>query len=308
MKKCLLFFLVFILCLACTFPVSAAPTVLVDGTQLAFDVPPAIEDGRTLVPLRAIFEALGAEVLWDGKTQTVTALAGDTQIDLTIGQLTAHINNEPYTLDVPAKITDGRTMVPLRFVSEALGAKVQWDGSSQTITITTPNAKTKVVDYEPFVFRNTTWGASVDEVKASEGDLPFQGFENNSLYLLFYYDVRLAGYPCILGYAFTEDRLLSARYVLDSSSLNTGNLLDSYYTLEQMLSDKYGPASFEPVWYDEQYIDSIEKWGYAVRNGDLEVYSYWEYNNTLIEIDMYGLDNEIIWTVYFTDLEFIESI
>lgn len=121
-----------------------APTVFLDGKQLSFDVPPTLDNGRTLVPLRGIFEALGAEVQWDGATQTVTATKGNTTIKLTVGGQ-AYKNGQPITLDVPAKIINGRTLVPLRFVSEALGASVKWDGSTQTITIASQPAINGIV-------------------------------------------------------------------------------------------------------------------------------------------------------------------
>jgi len=114
----------------------AAPQVILDGRTLTFDVPPIIENDRTLVPLRAIFEALGANVQWDGQTQTVTAVKGSTEAKLTIGSHIAYKKGQPVTLDVPAKIINDRTMVPLRFVSEALGAAVDWNGETQTVTIT----------------------------------------------------------------------------------------------------------------------------------------------------------------------------
>jgi competence protein ComEC len=132
MKRTILLSLVLILCLTGT--ALAAPTVVLNGNTLSFDVPPAIEDGRTLVPLRTIFEALGSQIQWDGATQTVTATKDNTEIKLTIGGQ-AYKNGQPVSLDVPAKITEGRTLVPLRFVSEALGCEVSWDGSTQTITI-----------------------------------------------------------------------------------------------------------------------------------------------------------------------------
>ena len=111
-------------------------TVTVNGTLLGFDVPPVIVDGRVLVPLRVIFEALGAPVGWDAATRTVTAVRGATTIRLEIGSQTAYISGEPVALDVPAQIRDGRTLVPLRFVAEALGAAVAWDGATRSITIT----------------------------------------------------------------------------------------------------------------------------------------------------------------------------
>jgi len=114
---------------------SAAPRVLLDGKLLSFEVPPVAEQGRTLVPLRAIFEALGADVQWDGATRTVAATKAQTTVRLTVGVRTAYKDGTPIALDVPAKIINGRTLVPLRFVSEALGCKVDWNGDTRTVTI-----------------------------------------------------------------------------------------------------------------------------------------------------------------------------
>jgi len=122
-------------CIIFSVPTLATPTVTLDGKQMSFDVPAIIENNTTLVPLRAIFESLGATVEWNDQTQTVTAIKTGTQIKLTLGQATAYKNGSPVSLAVPAKSINNRTMVPLRFVSEALGAQVNWDGYTQTITI-----------------------------------------------------------------------------------------------------------------------------------------------------------------------------
>ena len=124
------------------------PFVNLNGKRLSFDVPPVIENGRTLVPLRAIFEALGATVGWDESTQTVTATKGSIQIMLQVGGQSAYKNGTPVHIDVPAKVTNNRTMVPLRFVSEALGAAVGWDESTQTVTITSGAENVSVVPTE----------------------------------------------------------------------------------------------------------------------------------------------------------------
>ncbi|GBF32636.1 chitinase [Desulfocucumis palustris] len=137
MKK-LLSLSLFIVLLTIAFCIPAmagTPKVVLDGNAINFDVPPTIEEGRTLVPLRAIFEALGANVGWDGATQTVTATKGQVAITLVIGGK-AYKNNTEVILDVPAKVVNGRTLVPLRFVSEALGAGVDWDGNTETVAIT----------------------------------------------------------------------------------------------------------------------------------------------------------------------------
>ncbi|MFZ5597101.1 MAG: DUF5050 domain-containing protein [Bacillota bacterium] len=114
----------------------ANPGVYYNGKKVTFDVPPVIEDGRALVPLRALFETLGARVDWDGTERTVTAQKGEKIIKITIGSREALVNDRPAHLDVAAKIIDGRTLVPIRFVSEVLGADVSWDETTETITIT----------------------------------------------------------------------------------------------------------------------------------------------------------------------------
>jgi len=112
------------------------PTVSYNGEKIAFDQIPVIENGRTLVPLRAIFEKIGASVEWNADTQTVTAIKGDTTISLTVNNATANKNGEAVSLDVPAKIINGRTLVPVRFVADCFGVNVEWDGIMQRVTLT----------------------------------------------------------------------------------------------------------------------------------------------------------------------------
>ncbi|MGE7908578.1 stalk domain-containing protein [Lysinibacillus xylanilyticus] len=119
-----------------------AITIYVDGVQLKTDQPPVMVQGRVMLPLRAIFEALDASVDWDRKKQTVTATKGDTTVVLKIKSRVAIINNQTVTLDVPAQILGGRTMVPVRFVSEALGQDVDWNTRSQVVTINSDNPDT----------------------------------------------------------------------------------------------------------------------------------------------------------------------
>ncbi|WP_161822170.1 copper amine oxidase N-terminal domain-containing protein [Sporotomaculum syntrophicum] len=109
--------------------------VKLDDQLLTFDVQPSISNGRTLVPLRGIFEALGANVSWDGAARKIIATRGDLEITLVINGA-ANINGVIAPLDEPARIVSGRTLVPLRFVSEAMQCKVDWNGAAQTVTIT----------------------------------------------------------------------------------------------------------------------------------------------------------------------------
>ena len=101
--------------------------------KVKFDEVPFIENNRTLVPLRAIFEALGATVNWSDNT--VTAKKGNTTISIKIGSKEMVVNNKSVRLDVVAKIKNNRTFVPLRAVSEAFNNKVEWDGENRVITI-----------------------------------------------------------------------------------------------------------------------------------------------------------------------------
>ena len=106
-----------------------------NGNKIDSDVPPYVKDGRTLAPIRAILEALGMTVSWDGATQTAIAVKADVTISVTINSNIAIVNGEQKTLDVPAEITNGRTFVPVRFFAEALNMNVDWDGYTKTVII-----------------------------------------------------------------------------------------------------------------------------------------------------------------------------
>lgn len=109
--------------------------VFVDGVQIDFDQQPIIQDDRTLVPLRGVFEALGATVYWNNDTRSVTAYKDGTTVELAIGSSTMYVNGQPKYLDVAGQIINDRTMVPLRAISEAFGAIVYWDNDTRTVRV-----------------------------------------------------------------------------------------------------------------------------------------------------------------------------
>lgn len=112
--------------------------VVVNEKEVNFpDQKPFVDNrvGRTFVPLRFVSEALGCQVDWDNETQTATAQREGTYIEMKIGLVTPVVNSEIKTLDAPARVVNQRTMVPLRFVSEALGEYVDWDGKTRTVYI-----------------------------------------------------------------------------------------------------------------------------------------------------------------------------
>ncbi|RXT03990.1 copper amine oxidase N-terminal domain-containing protein [Ammoniphilus sp. CFH 90114] len=121
---------------------------LVNGVEPEMDVMPTIENGRTLVPFRALAEALGAEVVWNAETRTVTVTKDGVSVVITIDSMEATVDGQEYTLDVPAKINKGRTVIPLRFLSESLKAKVLWEQETQTVVVIGDTAKEEVADTE----------------------------------------------------------------------------------------------------------------------------------------------------------------
>lgn len=113
-------------------------TVIINGTPVDFskydNVTPYIENDTTLIPIRAIAEGLNCKVNWDGEKRTV-GISGAKEIILTINSDTAVVDNQNISLDVPAQVINDRTFVPLRFISESLGAKIEWDEALNVVTI-----------------------------------------------------------------------------------------------------------------------------------------------------------------------------
>lgn len=111
--------------------------VEVNGKNLSFDQPPILitGTGRVVVPVRAIFEALETEVNWDEENSIVRASKQGLSIELSIGNQRAYVNDEVNYMDQAALLFNGRTMVPVRFISESLGADVRWEPNTRTIFI-----------------------------------------------------------------------------------------------------------------------------------------------------------------------------
>ncbi len=135
MKKLISSVLIFILMLCGTAFADEPINVEVNGKLIDFDVPPQIINGRTLVPMRAIFEHLGATVEWNDKTKTVTAVRENTTISLKIGDTDMIINGIPKLIDAPACIINGRTLVPIRAISDAFDLGVRWNKLTRTVSV-----------------------------------------------------------------------------------------------------------------------------------------------------------------------------
>ena len=188
--------------------------VMLNGEHIAFDQAPVVENGRVLVPIRAVCEALGADVYWRGSDQTVWIIKNELKLILKIGEkyvqralVDSHIeffsSRNKYTtvieLDVASKTINGKAFLPIRAVCEELGAAVGWDESSRTVVITCPedviNDKNTDIYFfenymeyvERFRFANTT-GTDEEENAFRQSQSSFRIYLNNT-----------GGYPIIFG-------------------------------------------------------------------------------------------------------------
>ncbi len=152
-----------------SFSVSAEEQVevLLNGSKIEFaDQNPVIINGRTLVPLRGVLEAMGVTVGWIDETQTATAEKDGIKVTLTIDDPTLYKNGEAITLDVPAQLINSRTMVPARAVSESFGARVGWFESKSQVVISTDNllnqALSAIDAAKSYYFSATTVGSYLE--------------------------------------------------------------------------------------------------------------------------------------------------
>ena len=137
MKKIISMLLVICLMLSVSVTTFASDTIYVtlDGSYIEFDVKPQIINGRTMVPVRAIFEKMGATVEWDGNTSSAICTKGDTVVKMTVNSMDMYINNQVTKMDISPVVIDGRTLAPARYVAEAFGADVHWDQEDRTVII-----------------------------------------------------------------------------------------------------------------------------------------------------------------------------
>ena len=109
--------------------------VVLNGKKLEFDVAPLLVNDRTMIPFRKIFEEMGAEVDYIDAEEKVVAVKDNLQLEFIIGNSFATVSGKEISLDAPPFVKDGRTLVPLRFVAETLGATVEWIEETNTVNI-----------------------------------------------------------------------------------------------------------------------------------------------------------------------------
>ena len=163
-KKCMVALLTAVMSVSICSSAFAEAKIEIDGRSIITDTPPIISKGRTFVPMRSIFEALGANIIWTDTSKSVLATLGDKKVFITVGDSLAFINDSPVSLDTPAQIVNDRVLVPVRFVSEALGYTVDWNNSTQTVSINSSNTN------ETNIEKNTT--DPIDNILPATGTRP----------------------------------------------------------------------------------------------------------------------------------------
>lgn len=176
MKKIFLLMLISILTVSMFVPIQASAeanevTVYIDGETIDFDVEPQIINGRTMVPMRKIFEYLGADVKWYDYNRSISATCGYMYIWMQIDNSEMKIDDNVIPLDVAPIIDNGRTLVPLRAVAEAFFANVDWIGETQTVEITTKYPKNDYISNNEFNNKH---------IRTSYGDYEYFDFSINN--------------------------------------------------------------------------------------------------------------------------------
>ncbi|MGG3453197.1 copper amine oxidase N-terminal domain-containing protein [Paenibacillus rhizolycopersici] len=255
--------------------------VLVDARRVAFpDVRPQIKNGTTLIPLRFVTDKLGGKLTLTGKNISIEK--GDRQIVMTIGGRTATVNGETVTLDTPSVAVNGRTLVPLRFVSQALGETIKWDGVNQYIWIGSTEVPkledvAKPVSIEPYLdlfkkgeyvlkFGNITYS----QVRIlSKDDFPIQ-FENEIIYRI--------------DYAQSTDKTEFLRSISDSKS----QIGTNYYLMQKG----------EPLKYRGEVVRLRER---TSQDNDLRI----KYHQIIARIDEDMLGIRSYKSLELKDIEFV---
>ncbi len=158
MKK---FFSTIIICLTLSTNIAWAEdniTVNYEGNEIIFDAVPFLEEGVTMVPMRAIAEKIGAEVLWSPSSKIATVKRENDVLEIPAGGTIAKKNEEEILLDMPAKVVNGRVFVPLRFVGEQLGLNVVWDKETKTVALT---EKAKIPETSKYTSKDKSYSITL---------------------------------------------------------------------------------------------------------------------------------------------------
>lgn len=293
MKKIVAFILIMSLSVSTMIPMQVfaddVVKVYIDGEMIDFDVNPEIINGRTMVPMRRIFEYLGADVKWYDYDRSIYANCGYLDIQMQIDNYEMSVDEKLINLDVAPIIENGRTLVPLRAVAEAFSAKVEWVDETQSVEIETQYPKNNYISDNEFDSKH---------IRTSYGDYE-------------YFDFLISNNKLIITGCTSDNRIKNIEVEIDNSetweetAVTTGKEFIINIDLE---AEGISNGSFVNIWTqkngDEMFVSYINEILYIQKNGD--EYSFqkplvWENNKNFMSewINPIGyikkdVDNEII--------------
>ena len=200
--------------------------VTLDGSYIEFDVKPQIINGRTMVPIRAIFEKMGAVVEWDGNTSSAICTKGDTVVKMTVNSMDMYINNQVTKMDISPVVIDGRTLAPARYVAEAFGADVQWSQKNSTVVICSRGVYA-YADYPDIPDLGRCYNISLFSENIQDGfkifSYVYSDISNDSYYSYLYDNSAL-----ILG-KYSEETIDTTDGVVTIAYTKSGDTIPRYY-------------------------------------------------------------------------------
>lgn len=225
-KKIITFLSIFAISTSVCFAAPSTVKVIVNNKQLITDTDAVIRNNRTMVPFRALFEALGAKnISWDEPTQSVTGSDGTTTIKLVIGSYDIEVNGKITTMDTPPMIINSRTMIPLSAVSNAMGAKVVWNGKDYIANVTKSiniSSNNDIFPISTDVANNINDSISNTVINNNTKEIPPKTTDNNTFNNI---DTSTTSNSEIQGYYAMED-LKRNKYVLNLKSDGTSEIIN----------------------------------------------------------------------------------
>ncbi|MBE7062412.1 MAG: hypothetical protein E7390_01295 [Ruminococcaceae bacterium] len=243
MKKLLLTMVTLVMLLLATVYPTAAENreilVYMDGVKVEFDVKPQIIDGRTMVPIRAIFEKMGAFVEWDEAAGSAICTKGSNTVKMTLNSMDMYINDRVVAMDISPVVIDGRTLAPARYAAEAFGATVEWSREDNAVLIYSGNADGYVAENMVKLYALDGRTTEVPEGEVSAyllvGWYRTKEETQQTLYApdgrtMTVYKAEVPTYTSLGWYENRHDVLTSGKTASTSNTANSGNsVADGYY-------------------------------------------------------------------------------
>lgn len=273
--------------------------VLLEGEKLFFEVDPIQTEGTTFVQFTTIFKALGLNYEWIPASKEVHAYNENLDLWLALNSRDAVLNGELVELAVAPFAYEGRTLVPLRFVSQSTGMQVDWDGANKLIEIysknstATPSAKS-IVDFVDYAK-----GANQEVVQKFMPDFPAEVSE----FYIQYDKVDFLGYNTELNYSFIDDELTGAIYYYGRYGEKDSIILDVYEDIVGNLQLYFGyPKTHEVMTaWEEGAGQEVVGWHLSdsellkgLKNGSYEITTEWKAKDGTVQVFLYLTDNNVL--------------